>query len=182
MIKDVFSMSKDICYKTQGYFDPTVGIMVNAWGFGSEKQIDLDSTKIKELMKYVGFKQVFLSENKIVKKHSRTFIDFNGIAKGYTVDLVGKALSKRGVKDYLVEIGGEILTSGKNGKGRDWVISIEKPVENSVVRKSSLYIKLSGNAVATSGGITENFVSTIALEKNMCIPSILLQVLQKKMI
>ncbi len=150
-LKKVFLMSKEVYSKSKGYFDPTVGIMVNAWGFGSGNQIPLDSAKIKELMKYVSFNKVLLFKDKIIKKHPQTFIDFNAIAKGYTVDVIGEVLSKKGVENYLIEIGGEILTSGKNSRGKDWVISIEKPIENLAVRKSSLYVKLSGGAIATSG-------------------------------
>jgi thiamine biosynthesis lipoprotein len=125
---NVFKASKDIFIETDGVFDPTIGALVNAWDFGPEGEIaDLDSLKIDSLMLSVGFDKVTLSDNKIIKPKG-TFIDFNAIAKGYGVDVIGMFLESQGIDNYLVEIGGEIRSRGINiEKQAEWKIGIEMP-------------------------------------------------------
>lgn len=125
---NVFKASKDIYKKTEGSFDPTIGALVNAWDFGPEDNIvSLDSLKIDSLMRYVGLDKVTLIDNKIVKPKG-VFIDFNAIAKGYGVDVIGMFLESQGVENYLVEIGGEIRSKGINvEKQSEWKIGVEMP-------------------------------------------------------
>ncbi|MGE5944386.1 MAG: FAD:protein FMN transferase, partial [Flavobacteriales bacterium] len=124
----VFEVSKDIYNKTDGVFDPTIGAVVNAWDFGPEgKIINLDSLKIDSLMQSVGLDKVTLIDNKIIKPKG-TFIDFNAIAKGYGVDVIGTFLESQHIENYLVEIGGEIRTRGINvEKKSDWKVGVEMP-------------------------------------------------------
>lgn len=125
---NVFRASKDIFKKTDGVFDPTIGALVNAWDFGPEgKIVNLDSLKIDSLMLSVGLDNVALIGNKIIKPKG-AFIDFNAIAKGYGVDVIGRFLESRGVENYLVEIGGEIRSKGINvEKQSEWKIGVEMP-------------------------------------------------------
>lgn len=147
----VFETSKIIYTETQGAFDPTIGIVVNAWNFGPERNIvALDSSKIDCLMQYVGFDKVNIVDNKLLKLQG-AFIDFNAIAKGYGVDVIGEFLESKSIKNYLVEIGGEIRCRGKNiEKNKAWRVGVDQPRfdgEQSVLKA----ISLSNEAMATSG-------------------------------
>src|SRR5690606_11857508 len=103
-------------YKASGgYFDPTVGILVNAWGFGPGKELEMNGTRVDSLLDYVGFDKVRITkDNKIVKANPNIYLDFNAIAKGYTVDRVAALLNQKGIKNYLIEIGGELVAKGEN--------------------------------------------------------------------
>jgi thiamine biosynthesis lipoprotein len=151
IFKEVFFKSDKIYKETKGEFDPTVGILVNAWGFGPGRRIEnIDSTKVKELLKYVGFNKVTLKDDKIIKEYPQTYFDFNAIAKGYLVDLVGRMFEKNGIPNYMVEIGGEIRARGINQLGTPWRIAIENPNSDGT-RSINTKIKLLNESIATSG-------------------------------
>ncbi|OBX21418.1 MULTISPECIES: FAD:protein FMN transferase [Bizionia] len=148
---NVFNTSNTIYQATNGAFDPTIGAVVNAWDFGPEgKIVALDSLKIDSLMLGVGFNKVSIKNNTITKPTS-TFIDFNAIAKGYGVDVIGLFLESKNVKNYLVEIGGEIRTRGTNiEKQSSWKVGVEMPHfdgEQSILNA----ISLKNESMATSG-------------------------------
>ncbi|MDP3314252.1 FAD:protein FMN transferase [Lutibacter sp.] len=147
----VFNKSKKIFDETSGEFDPTVGILVNAWGFGPENEIpNLEDTKVKELMQFVGYNKVQLINGKIYKESPQIYFDFNAIAKGYLVDLVGELLEKHTISNYLVEIGGEIRARGTNQNGEAWRIAIEDPNTDGS-RSFATTLQLKNEAMATSG-------------------------------
>ena len=152
MFKEVFTLSKDIYKATDGYFDPTVGVLVNAWGFGPERKIEMDSVKIDSLLKYVGFDKVSLSKDGIVKKtHPNIYFDFNAIAKGYAIDRLAVMLDDRGVDNYLIEVGGELVAKGTNvTKKKPWVVGIDDP-EITEGRELKMLINLKDRALASSG-------------------------------
>ena len=116
--RKVFEASQQIWQESEGLFDPTVGVLVNAWGFGKQKisEADLPTDKnIDSLRKYVGFDKVALTEKNLIKKrYTEILFDFNAIAQGYTSDVVANYLSARGIKNYIVEIAGEMYLKGKN--------------------------------------------------------------------
>lgn len=148
----VFDTSQEIYKLTNGYFDPTIGNLVNAWDFGPEGNIaNLDSLKIDSLMLSVGMDKVQRMGNKIIKQNPNTFIDFNAIAKGYGVDVISEFLESQAVDNYIVEIGGEIRTKGINVENKkDWKVGVEMPHfdgTQSVIRA----ISLKNIAMATSG-------------------------------
>lgn len=152
---NVLKTSQQIWKETNGIFDPTVGPLVNAYGFGPNKQLgSIDSTKIDSIRSFVGLDKISLtSENKIVKVDPRIFIDFNALAKGYTLDLLGDVLNKKGVKNYLIELGGELLAKGKNtDKNKNWTVAIDNPTQNENERTFIRFLELRDNrAMATSG-------------------------------
>ena len=148
---NVFNTSNTIYKATNGAFDPTIGAVVNAWDFGPKgKIVALDSLKIDSLMQGVGFNKVSIKNNTILKPVT-TFIDFNAIAKGYGVDVIGLFLEQKQIKNYLVEIGGEIRTRGTNVvKQSNWKVGVEMPHfdgEQSILKA----ISLQNEAMATSG-------------------------------
>ena len=147
----VFNKAKRIHKETNSYFDPTVGVLVNAWGFGPEKpEKTPDSSAVKKMMKLVGFEKVILEKNRIVKENPNIYIDFNAIAKGYSVDVIGTFIESKKITDYMVEVGGEVRVRGVNPNGKPWEIGIEKPNTNGL-RSNQTTIKISNKAVATSG-------------------------------
>lgn len=148
----VFEASKLFYETTDASFDPTIGILVNAWSFGPTGEVDnLDSLKIESLMQSVGFNKVTISGNRIVKQHPETFLDFNAIAKGYAVDVVAAFLSDKGHNNFLVDIGGEISAKGSNTQsGNPWKIGIDDPNFDGSQSYSKV-ISLHNEAMATSG-------------------------------
>lgn len=148
----VFEASKLFYKATDAAFDPTIGILVNAWSFGPTGEVEnLDSLKIESLMQSVGFNKVTMNGNRIVKQHPETFLDFNAIAKGYAVDVVAAFLSDKGHNNFLVDIGGEISAKGFNTQsGNPWKIGIDDPNFDGTQSYSKV-ISLNDEAMATSG-------------------------------
>lgn len=148
----VFESSKEIYEATDGAFDPTIGAVVNAWDFGPEgKIVDLDSIKINKLMLSVGLDKVKRDSKNKIDKLPNTFIDFNAIAKGYCVDVIGEHLERQNIKNYLINIGGELRAKGRNiEKSKPWRIGIQDP---NIVEEESLgrALSLNNEAMATSG-------------------------------
>jgi thiamine biosynthesis lipoprotein len=149
----VVKKSLEIYKETQGKFDITVYPLVNAWGFGNEKISALpDSAKISALMPCIGSEKLSLVNGTLSKTSPCVKIDVNGIAQGYSVDVVSKFLAKKGIKNYLVEIGGELKAVGRKPNGEGMKIGIEAPpatnLEEPVISK---IITLTDAAVTTSG-------------------------------
>jgi len=151
LFKEVFEKSYRIFKETNGFFDPTVGTLVNAWGFGPEDAIDdLDEAKIDSLMQFVGFEKVKLIDGKIKKEHLEIYFDFNALAKGYGIDVIGRFLESKNCKNYLIELGGEIRARGVNKKGNFWKVAIENPNTNGT-RSYEKVVELKNQSMATSG-------------------------------
>ncbi len=121
---------------THGSFDCTVGKLVNAYGFGAEERTALSDKEIDSLLQYSGSDKVSLvydsvaHSHRLIKRHPSTAIDFNAIAQGLATDMVGLFLQQQGIRNYLVDIGGEVLARGNKPDGRHWTIGIERPAEN----------------------------------------------------
>ena len=149
----VFTLAQEVSAKTEGAFDITVAPLVNAWGFGFKKGITPDSLTIDSLRQFVGYSTVAMIDGKVIKQHPQTMLDCSAIAKGYGCDAVAAALEANGVKNYMVEIGGEVVTKGKNSKGNVWTIGISKPTENPTTSNNELHeiIAITGKSMATSG-------------------------------
>ena len=151
IFKEVFIKSKEIFVETDGFFDPTVGSLVNAYGFGPKKtKLDLSQNQIDSIMNFVGLDKVSLKNSQIVKSNSNVYLDFNSIAKGFGIDLVARFFEDQGINNYLVEIGGEIRTKGAKEEGKPWAIQVVNPVDadnNGGYTK----INLSDKSMATSG-------------------------------
>ena len=148
---NVFNRARQIYRATEGAFDPTIGAVVNAWDFGPEGKIThVDSTAIDSLMKSVGFNRMGIRDGKVIKSLA-SFLDFNAIAKGYGVDVIGEFLERKHVTNYLVEIGGEIRTRGVNlEKKASWKVGIDDPNFEGEQSYSKV-IPLQDEAMATSG-------------------------------
>jgi len=150
----VFQKANLMWYKSQGYFDPTVGAWVNAYGFGPNKKFKKIGLKERDsLMKITGWPRIRLTKDKkIIKDDENIFIDFNALAKGYTVDQINIYFEKAGSKNHLIDIGGELISRGKNFITNNlWSVGIEKPNESTLPRKIFDIIELNNQALATSG-------------------------------
>ena len=157
--KTVFNKSEEIYHITDGAFDITVAPLVNAWGFGPKEGLDVDSSIIDKLMPSIGMHNIELVGGKITKKHPDVKLDVNAIAQGYSVDIVAEFLERKGVSNYLVEIGGELLAKGINPKGKSWKIGIDKPIDDNFIAGQNLQaiIEISDIALATSGNYRKFF-------------------------
>jgi len=149
---DIFQRARIISENTSGAFDFTVGPLVNAWGFGFRNKIPLDPAKIDSLKMLVDYRQVRMTDGKIIKDKPGIQFDFNAIAQGYAVDLLGRFLSGRGIENYLVDIGGEVIGKGQKPDGSAWLVGIENPATDSLSERTiNTRIKLTNMAVSTSG-------------------------------
>ncbi|MEI6680363.1 MAG: FAD:protein FMN transferase [Mariniphaga sp.] len=159
MFIEVYNKSVEINKETHGALDLTVGPLVNAWGFGPEKKVLIDSSKIDSLLQFVGMEKIRLQSRKLIKALPGIKIDVNSIAQGYAVDVVYRYFETLGIKNFMVEIGGEVRTKGKNPKGEFWKIGVDKPVDGSTAANESLQtiILLDNKSVTTSGNYRKYF-------------------------
>lgn len=149
---DIFNRSYAISEKTGGAFDCTVGPLVNAWGFGFKGKMKMDSAKVDSLRQLVDYRRVRLYDGKIIKDKDNTQFDFNAIAQGYAVDVIGNFLADQGIRNYLIDIGGEVLGKGMKPDGQSWIVGIENPAADSLSdRTLNARVRLRDKALATSG-------------------------------
>lgn len=149
--------SHNVFLRTVGYFDPTVMPLVNYWGFGytDKKAVtEADSTKIKKIMTSVGFNswsdQVDSERMQYIKPINAQ-LDFSAIAKGYAVDKISEFLELNNIKNYIVEIGGEVYCKGQKANNKNWTIALSKPKINAAVTDVEMAVVLDGVGLASSG-------------------------------
>ncbi|WP_435674210.1 FAD:protein FMN transferase [Polaribacter sp.] len=184
---EVFQKSTQIYKETDGFFDPTVGNLVNAYGFGPEKgNIVLEENVLKEQMQWVGLNKVKIINKKVIKEDDHIYIDFNSIAKGFGIDVVARFFDDKKINNYLIEIGGEIRAKGAKKNNHPWIIKLVNPVKIGS-EKGYKKLNLSNKSMATSGNyrkfrITQDgkkFVHTInpktglATESNLLSASVI---------
>lgn len=155
MLYEVLQKAQKISEATHGAFDVTVMPLVNAWGFGFKKGQFPTDAQVDSLRSLVGFHHITLTSDSLLKKdNSAVMIDCGAIAKGYGVDRVAKVLRDHGVRNYMVEIGGEVVTKGRNPETHQkWQIGISKPVYDTHATGGEVQtiLSLENSALATSG-------------------------------
>ena len=153
MFLEVFRLAMDISDDTGGAFDITVAPLVNAWGFGFKNGSQPTPSQVDSLRALVGYRKVRLAGGKVVKEDPRIMLDCSAITKGYGTDRVARLLRSRGVENYMVEIGGEIVTSGVNPERLPWKIGVTKPTDDSlnVGHELQTVLNITDKAMATSG-------------------------------
>lgn len=153
MFIDVFQLAMQVSEETGGAFDITVAPLVNVWGFGFKHGKEPSKQTLDSLRALVGYKKIALKDNKIVKQNSNIMLDCSAIAKGYGSDVVARYLKSKGVDNYMVEIGGEIVTNGISEKRLPWKIGVTKPSDDSlgVNQEIQTIINVTDKAMATSG-------------------------------
>lgn len=182
IFEEVFKKSKRIYKETDGFFDPTVGNLVNAYGFGpSNEKNNLTKEEIDAAMQFVGLDKVDLENNTLKKQDSNIYLDFNSIAKGFGIDVIARFFDEKNIENYLIEIGGEIRAKGNKDNGKPWLIKLVNPVDAYTGFKT---INLSGKSMATSGNyrkfrVTEDgrkYVHTVNPKTGLATESNLLSV------
>lgn len=157
----VYNKACEISTITNGAFDITVAPLVNAYGFGFDPNRSTPDSVIAELKNYVGWKKVSLSPSGYIKKENPNIkLDASAIAKGFGSDAVARVLRKNGINDFMVEVGGEVVCSGVNDKGKVWSIGINKPIEDSTMQHTNeiqRVVQLDGKALATSGNYLQYY-------------------------
>lgn len=153
LFEHCFRKAMEVSRITNGDFDITVCPLVNSWGFGFKSQKFPDDRKIKDLMQYIGYKKVRLEGKYVVKENSKIMLDFSAIAKGYAVDAVSNMLLSKGVKNFMVDIGGEVRIMGLSAEKNLWKIGIDNPTDDVLSTNNELedVLYITDKAVATSG-------------------------------
>lgn len=153
IIEKLYKKSEEVYIASKGAFDPTISPLANVWGFGIGDYKAPGKAVIDSILEFVGFNKTKFIDGKIRKNDPRITFDFNSIAKGLACDEVGRMLARNGVKNYIVEIGGEVASKGHNKNGKKWKISVDSPIESSdaVIHSSAFIIELNDGGIATSG-------------------------------
>lgn len=155
LVADIMRLSAMVNKCSGGAFDPTVGPLVEIWGFGTGEQRDEPVlADIASARARVGFDKCRMENGLIHFACDGMRLDFSAIAKGYGVDQVAGMLERNGCTDYMVEIGGEINARGTNPNGKPWRIQIDAPVPDSdgnAMHTRLMVIELHDAALATSG-------------------------------
>ena len=161
MLSEVLRLSFAVNSATDGAFDPTVAPLVNAWGFGFKNGQLPDSLQVDSLRALVGLSGIHIQDGRLMKDNPFSILDFSAIAKGYGVDRAARVLRNHGIKHFMVEIGGEVVTEGVNDRGEEWRIGINKPDDDSTSTNTELQdvITLSGKAIATSGNYRNYYIN-----------------------
>ncbi|MFC3879557.1 FAD:protein FMN transferase [Algoriphagus namhaensis] len=154
----VLKKSKEVFEKTEGAFDPTVGPLVNVWGFGPGGPTLKDSVDIARLVRSVGFEKIMFDSVQMTKADSVIYLDFSAIAKGYGADEIASYLERQGVVNYLVEIGGDLVAKGVNDKGELWKLGVNRPDEESTASDIYSIIAVQDKGMATSGNYRNFYV------------------------
>ena len=149
----VWERGQQVSCATDGAFDMTVAPLVDLWGFGLENKSLVTNDQVDSILQYVGYNKVVLENRVIRKAFAEMRIDAGAIAKGYACDVVADTLEAYGCTDYCIEIGGELVMKGKNPKGVNWHIAINKPVNDSTCINSEIQevVELTDCGMATSG-------------------------------
>lgn len=155
----VFNKAMEVSEKSGGAFDITVGQLVRAWGFSLKSNIKMDAKKVDSLRKYVGYKKVKLVNGRLIKENPNIQLDFNAIAQGFSSDVLGRFLESKGIKNYLIDVGGEVLGKGKKPDGTEWSVGIEKPASDSLqTQQIEAIVTLKNSALSTSGNYRKYFI------------------------
>lgn len=166
---DNFNIAQQASRLSDGYFDPTISPIVAAWGFSSKTGDSITPQLIDSLKQVVDFRKIRIENGKVVKGNPAMQLDFNAIAQGYTSDLIAKFLESKGIKNYLVDTGGEIMARGEKPNGQPWIVGIEKPADNwdseQVVQTR---IALRDKGLVTSGS-TRKYVERNGKRYSHCI-------------
>ena len=166
---DNFNIAQKAALISDGYFDPTISPIVAAWGFSYKSGDSLTPQLIDSLRQLVDYRNIRIENGKVVKENPAMQLDFNAIAQGYTSDLIASFLDSRGIKNYLVDTGGEIMARGCKPNGQSWIVGIEKPAENwdseQVVQTR---VALRDKGLVTSGS-TRKYVERNGKRYSHCI-------------
>ena len=162
---DVYNKSRVIYELTDGYFDPTIGLLLEYYGFGPPNNFDFKKYSFSEILGSIGFDKTRLNSDIIIKDNKLTKLDFNAIAKGYAVDIIASLMDKKNIDNYLIDIGGEIRSKGSNiNKNEFWKVAINNPDLNSEDKYYRI-LNLNNLSIATSGNYRNYKIDSITKKK-----------------
>jgi thiamine biosynthesis lipoprotein len=155
----VFNKAIEVSEKTDGFFDVTVAPLVNLWGFGFEKAGSISQQTIDSLITFVGYKKIRLENRRVIKDDPRIKLNFSAIAKGYACDVIAGLLEREEVQNYMVWIGGEVVTKGKNPDRKCWRLGINRPEDDNtgMIEEIEDVVKLCGKKGMATSGDYRNF-------------------------
>lgn len=146
---------------SHGRFDPTLSPLITAWGFGPGHQPTADTLRIDSLLHIVGITKSHLHGDTLYKDIAALQFNFSALAKGFGCDIAAAVLKRNGVKDFLVEIGGEIAAEGNSPRGNSWCVSVDKPISSDeVTHISQLVVSLPTPCGLATSGNYRNFHTT----------------------
>ena len=153
MFTEVISKALAISEETNGAFDVTVAPLVNAWGFGFKSGDMPTPAAVDSIRQFIGYKKIELKDGHIKKTDPRIMLDCSAIAKGYGCDVVAAYLEKKGITNYMVMIGGEVVTKGINPTRLPWRIGVTKPTDDTlgIEQETQTVLNVTDKAMATSG-------------------------------
>ena len=162
-LNEVFKTAKEINIKSNGFFDITLDPIIEIWGFGyksKQMQVIPRDNQIKNILSLIGqksFLKMNFDNNELIKKNKDIMINLSSIGKGYGIDLIGRKLDLLGINNYIINIGGDILTKGYNSKKENWVIGIENPnLKEKLIKE---IVNLTNKGLATSGDYKNFFTN-----------------------
>ena len=166
---DNFNIAQEAAKLSDGYFDPTISPIVAAWGFSYKHGDSITPQLIDSLKQLVDYRKVRIEDGKVIKENPFIQLDFNAIAQGYTSDMIASFLGSRGIKDFLVDTGGEIMARGGKPNGQPWIVGIEKPADNwNSEQVVQTRIALRDKGLVTSGS-TRKYVERNGKRYSHCI-------------
>ena len=169
---DNFILSERVSKESDGAFDCTVGPLVEAWGFGFREKVDLDQRMIDSILEFVGFEKAKIENNVLVKSDPRMELSFNAVAQGYSVDVVGRFLKDKGIQNFIIDIGGEVLASGSKPNSELWQVGIQKPTEDQNGEiEAEVIVSLKDKALVTSGSYRKYYEKDGKRYSHMIDPS-----------
>ncbi|HMM11260.1 MAG TPA: FAD:protein FMN transferase [Bacteroidales bacterium] len=153
-----FLLAKEVSAATDGYFDFTIGPLVQAWGFHRKNRLEMTPQMVDSLKALVDYRRVHIERRRVVKDDPRISFDFNAIAQGYTVDLIAELFDNIGLKHFIIDVGGEIVARNRKPDGTSWRVGIETPAESKDdERKIEKVIPLENMGLSTSGNYRKYF-------------------------
>lgn len=158
---EVFRKAIEISEKTSGVFDITCAPLINAWGFGFRKMDTITPCMIDSIREFVGYRKVRLNGNRVIKDDPRILLNCSALGDGSLCDLVAALFEKKGIENYMVEFGGEVMAKGVNPQGKCWRVGIVKPVDDpdGYNQEFQQVIELCGRkGLATSGNYRNFYV------------------------
>lgn len=150
-LKRVLAVGREVSDRSGGAFDMTVAPLVNAWGFGFTAHEKVTPAMIDSILAFTGYEKIHVEGDRLVKDDPRIMIDPNAITPGYVTDVIAEYFDSLGIRNYLVEIGGELRCRGVNREGNAWRVGVDKPIENVTEREIQQVFHLRDISVATSG-------------------------------
>ncbi len=167
---DCFNWSQKISQFSGGYLDCTVGLLVEKYGFAKKEKQNISQETIDSLLQFVGYKNVRIENNKILKTYPQTKIDLNAIAQGYTTDKISWMLKSKGINNFIVDVGGEVRASGKKEKDKNWLCGIEQPAKDSDSERSyKTYLELQDQSIVTSGSYRKYYTDSLGNRRSHAI-------------